>query len=254
MNKSWNTVMMLELDSVYKDDILKFINDVNVHNRMKRTHVIQQYIEHMNVNTIPYIQSIYDDGYGYKVIARSLGITYTTIRLLFKRLGIVVRTGYDVTTEKTRQFRSTRILGNKNPWHDWANTHPSMHKSSSRGIQGYYTKKDGTRVWLRSSWEYIYAKWLDNNGIKWSYEKKQYMLSDGTSYRPDFNILNDDGSLNHIVEIKGYYKNRVYKVDMMKNDYPHIKIDVITDIKQYIDKSYKMEMKEWKNITLSEQE
>ena len=254
MSNPWNTTMELVLEDIYINDILNFYKKLHTYNHMKRKEIVSSLIDEMNEETIPYIQSIYDSGYGYKVIARSMGITYSVIRNIFKYLNINVRTGYDVSTEKTRQFRSDRVKGDKNPWLDWTQTHAEMHKTSKRGVQGYYTKKDGSLIWLRSTWEYIYAKWLDKNDVNWGYESIQYNLNDGVKYRPDFNILDNDGKLVYVVEIKGYYKNRAYKVDMMKIEHPEIQIEMIEDISKYTSSSYKAEVKEWKNIKLSKQE
>lgn len=65
----------------------------------------------------------------------------------------------------------------------------------NRGYSGFY--KD---VFLRSSYEYAYAKFLDFHRIKWRYEEKTYIL-DGEAYKPDFFIY-QDGKLLKIVEIK----------------------------------------------------
>lgn len=54
--------------------------------------------------------------------------------------------------------------------------------------KGYY---------LKSTLEFIYAKYLDYMGVKWQYEIQTFELPNGGSYKPDF-YLGD-----HFVEIKG---------------------------------------------------
>lgn len=65
-----------------------------------------------------------------------------------------------------------------------------------RGYSGFY--KD---TYLRSSLEFAYAYYLDSKHISWKYELMQFDL-DGTSYKPDFYILNDLDEVDYIVEIK----------------------------------------------------
>jgi len=79
-------------------------------------------------------------------------------------------------------------------------------------------------VLMRSSWEIKYAKYLDNNNIKWEYENKQFFLkSMNCYYIPDFNINN-----NEYVEIKGrWYENSKEKYETFKKEYPHIKIKLL---------------------------
>ena len=61
-------------------------------------------------------------------------------------------------------------------------------------------------VWLRSSWEYAFARWLRRNGIRYRYEFVRFVLSFG-SYRPDF-YLPDFGLF---VEIKGFWREGAEK-------------------------------------------
>ena len=238
----WNTTMKVDINDVFKEKIKSFWKDISSIQRNKRKKYLQDL--HIDQDMVLYLKGVYDDGYGLKVLARELDISYTQIRTLFKYFDIPIRKGQSVVTDKVRQFRSDRVKKEKNPWFDWCNNYPKMHKTCSRGIQGYYKKKDGSNVWLRSTWEYIYAKWLDSQDIKWDYEKTSYKLSNGELYRPDFTIYQD---IEYIVEIKGYYKDRSYKVDMLRKEHPELNIILISDISQYCD-SYKKEKTEWRLI------
>jgi len=44
------------------------------------------------------------------------------------------------------------------------------------------TKKDLVyhEIYMRSSWEIAYAKWLDKNGIEWQYESDTFDLDNTT--------------------------------------------------------------------------
>lgn len=194
-----------------------------------------------------YLARLYNQGWGLKTLARELGLSYTKTRLLFQRLNIPIRKGRDVVTNHCREFRKERANRNDNPWRDWTNSEKFRHKKMGRGIQGYYVNIRGEKVWLRSTWEYIYAKWLDAQGTRWTTETTQYMLSDGTGYRPDFNIMDDTGCLLRIVEVKGFFKNRLYKTDLLRNEY-NITVDVIDDINPYTRLGYEMERRLWKTL------
>jgi hypothetical protein len=64
--------------------------------------------------------------------------------------------------------------------------------------KGYY---------LKSTLEYIYARYLDYMEIEWDYEVQTFELSTGGSYKPDFRLSN--GSY---VEIKGTFN---YPIDYL---------------------------------------
>lgn len=79
---------------------------------------------------------------------------------------------------------------------------------------------------FRSSWEYEYAIWLEENSIDYFYESRKFKLSDGRTYTPDFYIP----SKNEFVEIKGYwYENAKEKFCKFKEEYPDVKILIIED-------------------------
>lgn len=59
-------------------------------------------------------------------------------------------------------------------------------------------------VVMRSSWEIKFAKYLDNIGVKYEYEPKSFILSNGTRYIPDFYLPTED----LWVEIKGYLERK----------------------------------------------
>lgn len=54
---------------------------------------------------------------------------------------------------------------------------------------------------MRSSWEYIFAYWLDLSGIKWEYEKYTFDLGN-TTYTPDFYLP----EIDCYIEIKGWWR------------------------------------------------
>lgn len=199
------------------------------------------------------ITKLYDEGYGYKRLGKELDLTYSVIRVLLnKHIGIETRKGHDVVTDKLKQIRSKNAKIN-NPFFDWPRKKPRLLEKNAKSIQGYYLKKDGTKVWLRSTYEYIIAKWLDKLDVDWKVEIKAYRLKNGENYRPDFFIYKDD-KLQSIIEVKSRYfnkENREYKFHMLKEEYD-IDCLLITDITKFTDKTYHQELKEWKEQRLLE--
>ncbi|WP_186670568.1 NUMOD3 domain-containing DNA-binding protein [Sporosarcina sp. BP05] len=75
----------------------------------------------------------------------------------------------------------------------------------NRGYAGYYKS-----FYLRSSYEYAYAVYLDHFFITWSYEDQVFRI-DGENYKPDFFFYDQSGNLEKIVEIKSRDKNALEK-------------------------------------------
>jgi hypothetical protein len=199
----------------------------------------------------------YSNGWGLKLIARNvLGISYSNCRTVFGVLGIEFNRGRGVVTDKVKQFRKDKAKSELNQRTGWRSlTKKTYSENTRRGIQGYYfNSSTNSYVWLRSSWEYIYAKFLNKISVNWKSEVSVYELSDGTYYRPDFFIYDSNWDLVQIVEIKGYFDNRSYKVDLLKSEYS-LDVVLITDIKKYIssDTNLTKEGKTWKAIRKSKE-
>ncbi len=70
-------------------------------------------------------------------------------------------------------------------------------------------------IYMRSSWEVAYAKYLDAKGIKWLYESKTFDLGN-TTYTPDFYLP----EFNLYIEIKGYMRKvALNKIMKFKDNY-----------------------------------
>ena len=76
-------------------------------------------------------------------------------------------------------------------------------------------------VWMKSSWEVKYAKYLDSKNIKWEYEPRFFNLKELGNYFPDFYLP----SYNKYIEIKGYGK--LEKVNAFRKLYPNEVIEVL---------------------------
>ena len=118
---------------------------------------------------------------------------------------------------------------------------------SGRGLQGYYFNKSRQRlVWLRSSFEYIFAKWLDRNNFNWNVECERFEVK-GKMYKPDFFIY-EKNKLVKIVEIKGYWDTGKWKAEEL-NKLLSVEVVIINkdEIYSYTDNINK-DIEEWKKL------
>ena len=70
--------------------------------------------------------------------------------------------------------------------------------SKNRG-KFLYRGPNGGYVFMRSSWEVLYAQWLDQKKISWVYEPFAFRVSSNTFYFPDFYLSKE----KIWIEIKG---------------------------------------------------
>lgn len=197
----------------------------------------------------------HDKGMGYKLLCKEIKIlSYTNIRRLIKALDIVTRSGTNCVTDNLKEIRSERAKISS-PWKDWSgnDSFKKQNKNSKRYCQGWYLNESKNKlVWLRSSWEYGYAKWLDEQKIDWDVEVRSYLLSTGSYYRPDFFIY-ENNCLKKIIEIKSTWingsQNRVDKFYLFVKEYPQICAIIIKDdLFEIINKSQGSVLDEWKKI------
>ena len=119
-------------------------------------------------------------------------------------------------------------------------------------IRGYFNI-NGKEIFLRSKWEANYALYLvflvkQKQIKKWTYEEDVFIfekIKSGTrSYRPDFKICNNDGTIEYH-EVKGYMNPKSKtQIKRMAKYYPNVKLliidkDVYNDIKKKLGKMLK---------------
>lgn len=99
----------------------------------------------------------------------------------------------------------------------------------------WYNKSDGARVFLRSSYELAFAKYLDSYNATWLYEPQAFPINytfkgiekEGT-YRPDFYLPSTDTW----IEVKGWWRDDARaKFDAFCAQYPDIIILVYDEQK-----------------------
>lgn len=188
-----------------------------------------------------------EQGIKYLIKYMNLNISYSVFRTLIVKSELGLHTPNEITTHlrKIRSINAKKQLAERSGFFSYEvqkNTHNKI-----RGLQGYYYNSTINKyVWLRSSWEFIYAKWLNAHNIKWDVECKTFNLGK-ESYRPDFFIYNDDNDLVSIVEVKGYWKNRLHKYYELQQQYPELNLSLITNISPYTE-NYKKDKNVWKSL------
>ena len=103
-------------------------------------------------------------------IAKIFNCKKSTIHDYLKKYGIQI-------IPWTRNSWIKRMIGRNSP------------RFGKLAIHGKKIKYNG--IWMRSTWEVAYAKWLDKQNIKWLYESKVFDLGNCT-YTPDFYLPESD--------------------------------------------------------------
>jgi hypothetical protein len=146
----------------------------------------------------------------FKHIAKDLGVSATTVKRYLIKNGIELRE--DALKDG---YKHGFIDGRSGA------DSPSFGKDAHHG-KGQWVCLDGKWVYMRSSWEVTVAKFLFLQGINFKYEEVRYNLGD-TTYRPDFFIYKENGELDYILEVKGWYKDEfVRKLMLFKTLYPDV--------------------------------
>lgn len=118
------------------------------------------------------------------------------------------------TKAKLRVAQRGRYVGSKNG--RWG-------KPPKPGRGAWYTRRDGSRVWLRSSYEIRVACLLDARGVEWLYECRRFTLDDRT-YCPDFYLP----SSGEFWEVKGWLDPRSAEtIAQFRRAYPTVKLKLI---------------------------
>jgi predicted nuclease of restriction endonuclease-like RecB superfamily len=94
---------------------------------------------------------------------------------------------------------------------------PMFGKIAKHGKGQYYKG-----IYMRSSYEIIYAKWLDMLNYHWIYEATTFNLGN-TTYTPDFYLP----SAQTYIEIKGFWRDDAKKkFKLFQKLYPEINIQI----------------------------
>ncbi len=160
-------------------------------------------------------------------------------------------TGKRIRSKEECEYRCKLFSGDKNPMYGKKHTEESLEKmkivasknakrgkdsnfygkTPKHGRGSWYICKDGSKVWMRSTWETKFAAYLDINNIGWLYEIKKfpitYLDKNGT-YTPDFYLIKE----NKYIEVKGWWRDDAkIKFDSFKEQYSDIEIELYDKIK-----------------------
>jgi len=248
------------------EKILSFFNDVRLKKFKTRNggsiyHDKNKILSDDRFNLVKIFieENYYVNGMGIKSIIKkyNLSISYSVLRFyLINFFNIKIRDNKEVT-DYLRNSRRDKAIYEKNNnigfFDKILQDNIKIKNSIIRGIQGYYFNVSLNKyVWLRSSWEYIFAKWLDRNNYKWDVEIKTFDISNNKKYRPDFFILDENDNILKIIEVKGYWKNKIYKFIELKNllNKSGIEFILVEEIKSYSFDGFKNDLNEWKKCRI----
>lgn len=131
---------------------------------------------------------------------------------------------------RTKEHREKISIANTGK-HPSDKARKNMSDAQKRSPLNYYKRSDRNRgvikykrcfykdIWFRSTWEVLFAKYLDKNNIKWEYETYRIYFSElpDTSYIPDFYLPNQ----GWFVEVKGWMREEsAKKCNEVKNFMP----------------------------------
>jgi hypothetical protein len=138
----------------------------------------------------------------------------------------------------TRHEKTSKALIGRPSWNagQTKDTHPSLAALSKRMMgrvpdwkkYGQWYKGRQGKIWMRSSWEVAYAKWLDKNGIAWEYELKYFYIGKGRwtgeTYTPDFYLKKEA----KYVEVKGHLSPaNARKMVAFRKRYPKVVVEIL---------------------------
>jgi hypothetical protein len=147
---------------------------------------------------------------------------YHILRKIGKHLPNCIDCDKKLSTYKVKRCRSCAMKGKFNY---------NYGKIAKHGNGEYYNK-----IFMRSSYEIVYAKYLDNREIKWLYEPKVFILKENNTYTPDFYLPES----NTYIEVKGWWRDKAKKkFKEFKKLYSTLKIEIL-DKKKLIKKGVKI--------------
>lgn len=137
------------------------------------------------------------------------------------------------SNECRHKGKSLQMKGKNNPFYgkDFSGEKNPMYGKITHSQGAWFVRRDGSRIWMRSSYEVRVANILDSLDLDWQYEPKVFkLIGTGLTYRPDFLI-----SQLTWWEVKGYLREDArFRLDKFTELYPSEKLKIIgkTEIEQ----------------------
>ena len=156
------------------------------------------------------------------VEARKRNGTYKLSETRKKQISLQLKgNAYTLDRVTPPEERLKKSEANKKFW----KIHPDFTITKNNGKKKFSYIGENEEIYhMRSTWEIKYANYLDSKNILWQYESKQFHLSNGKRYCPDFFLP----ELNEYHEIKGYLSNTAHeKITLFKAEYPNIMFKIL---------------------------
>lgn len=198
---------------------------------------------HMRGKKLLPLSEEHKDKISKKLLGRKLPLN-TIEKMKLNRVGMSGKKHSQETKDKISESRKNKSCGKDNYWHGKhlpddmkkrisytvsknenlhnriGNKNPAYGKPSSKfagtGKGQYYNSPLQGKIWLRSSYELAYAKYLDSINELWYYEIETFDLGNCT-YTPDFFLPRTD----KFIEIKGYMSSIAQeKISKFLEQYP----------------------------------
>jgi len=117
-------------------------------------------------------------------IAKSLGIGYGTAFKYLKTFGIPKRTTSECLKDKAKSIEHRKKLSESKK----GAKNYNFGKKNNIRHRCWFTLPNGEVVSMRSQWEAWYAEYLIKKGVCFEYEKKTFVLKNGSAYTAGFHF------------------------------------------------------------------
>jgi len=189
----------LKLSEIHKGKKISNETKIKISNFQKKLWEDIEYKKQQTKNRLGRIQS---DETKKKISDSQKGIPRPSTTLYNKNRPKVFGWNH---TEDSKKKISEKVSGNKN----------GMYGKIPKFSKYSLYENNNIIIKMRSTWEVIYAKYLDSLGFTWEYEKHTFILNDNNTYTPDFYCN------NIFYEVKGYlHPHSKIKMDLFIEQYP----------------------------------
>lgn len=154
------------------------------------------------------IQIVYDSGLSFSELIKKYGMSSRTITKAVRRGQLKSRSVSEAMSLLLKNNPEKNPMKNPNArkkLSEYAKKHKygGYKKGSGRGKGQWYVSPIAGKIYLDSSYEVEYAKYLDENNIKWKRNTDRFKYNfknEEHDYIPDFYLI----ELNEYIETKGY--------------------------------------------------
>lgn len=181
------------------------------------------------------IADLYMSGFSYKDIEIKYGISSPVIQRILKSHKIdpraknrsKIRKRVDLAGRVEMYFNLNRSLSfiakkcecSRDAVMQFLRIKGYSESQISRGLK-YGITKDGRQLLLKSNYEMMFSRHLDDYCLRWEYESIK-MDIDGVRYTPDFIIFDEDGNMRYVIDVKGSHSHYGSRKERKKGESFH---------------------------------